>query len=70
MIKNQIREGIHEFERKRLGNVASSAEQTCFVGSTARLASHTDATVPSSNVRYAGGMSQGNPLLKLVSEMW
>ncbi len=39
---NQICERIHKFERRRLGDIASNAEQTCFVGSSAKSPSHAD----------------------------
>lgn len=65
----QFCEGIHKIERRRLSNVASSVEQTCFVGSTARLLLRVD-EVPSSNVSPASGGMQGSPHLKLVSKKW
>jgi hypothetical protein len=38
----QNRERIRDFERRRLCNVASNAEQTCFVGITVTLQLHFD----------------------------
>ncbi len=56
----QFCERIRKIERKRLGNIASSAQQTCFVGSMARLPSRVDDGVIAQLAR-APALQAGGP---------
>ena len=56
----QFCERIRKVERKRLGNIASSAQQTCFVGSMARLPSRVDDGVIAQLAR-APALQAGGP---------